>query len=137
MFMERIIGVFKLDVATFEAIEADESATSQAAIIVLVIALISGLGSALGASFIQASFLGLFASSFFATIIGWLVWSAVTYFVGTSFFWRQSGHGADVTRPGLCLCAADPEYHPLYRLAYRLHLVADSCFYSSAPGTGS
>ena len=93
MFMERIIGVFKLDVATFEAIEADQSATSQAAIVVLVIALISGLGSALGASFMQASFLGLFASSFFATIIGWLVWSAVTYFVGTSFFGGQADMG--------------------------------------------
>ena len=93
MFMDRIIGVFKLDVATFEAIEADESATSQAAIVVLVIAIISGLGSALGASFMQASFLGSFASSFFATIIGWLVWSAVTYFVGTSFFGGKADMG--------------------------------------------
>ena len=93
MFMERIIGVFKLDVATFEAIEADESATSQAALVVLVIAIISGLGSGLGASFLETSFLGSFASSFIATFVGWLVWSALTYFIGTSFFGGQADMG--------------------------------------------
>jgi hypothetical protein len=93
MLMNRIIGVFKLDAANFEEIEADESATSQAAIVVLVIALISGLGSGLGASFMQTGFLGSFASSFFSVIIGWLVWSAVTYFVGTSFFGGKSDMG--------------------------------------------
>ena len=93
MFMDRIVGVFKLDVDTFEAIEADEGATGQAAIVVLVIALIGGLGSGLGANFMQTSFLGSFASSFFATIIGWLVWSAVTYFVGTSFFGGKADMG--------------------------------------------
>ena len=93
MFMDRIIGVFKLDAAKFEEIEADKSATSQAAIVVLVIALISGLGSGLGASFMQTGFLGSFASSFLSVIVGWLVWSAVTYFVGTSFFGGKSDMG--------------------------------------------
>ena len=41
----------------------------------------------------QTGFLGSFASSFFAVIIGWLVWSAVTYFVGTSFFGGKADMG--------------------------------------------
>ena len=93
MFMDRIIGIFKLDVATFEEIEADQSATSQAALVVLVIAIISGLGSGLGASFMQTSFLGSFASSFIATFVGWLVWSALTYFIGTNFFAGKADMG--------------------------------------------
>jgi hypothetical protein len=93
MLMDRIIGVFKLDVATFEEIEADQSATSQAALVVLVIAIISGLGSGLGANFMGTSFLGSFASSFISVFVGWLVWSAVTYFIGTSFFGGQADMG--------------------------------------------
>ena len=63
MLMDRIIGVFKLDIATFEEIEADQTATGQAALVVLVIALISGLGAGMGASFTQTSFFGSFISS--------------------------------------------------------------------------
>lgn len=93
MFFDRIIGVFKLDVATFEEIEADENVTMQAALVVLVIALIAALGSGVGASVMQAGFIGSFASTFVSTVVGWLVWSAVTYFVGTSFFGGQADMG--------------------------------------------
>ncbi len=93
MFMNRIIGVFKLDAATFEEIEADENATMQAALVVLVIALLGALGAGVGASFVQAGFLNSFASSFVSTIVTWLAWSAVTFFVGTSFFGGKSDLG--------------------------------------------
>jgi hypothetical protein len=91
--MNRIIGVFKLDIATFEEIEADQSATGQAALVVLIVALISGLGSGLGASFMQTSFLSSFISSVLATFTGWIVWSFVTYFVGTTFFAGKADMG--------------------------------------------
>ncbi|MFN2173585.1 MAG: YIP1 family protein [Candidatus Promineifilaceae bacterium] len=93
MLMDRIIGIFKLDVATFEEIEADQNATSQAALVVLTIAIISGLGSGLGASFMDTNFLGSFISSFIAVFVGWLIWSALTYFIGTSFFGGQADMG--------------------------------------------
>jgi len=93
MLMDRIIGVFKLDIATFEEIEADQSATGQAALVVLVIALIGGIGSALGASFMETSFLSSFISSVIATFVGWLVWSFITYFVGTSLFGGKADMG--------------------------------------------
>ncbi|MCP4421692.1 MAG: hypothetical protein GY805_34195, partial [Chloroflexi bacterium] len=62
---ERIIGVLKLDVNTYEEIEADESATSQAAIVVVVAAILSGIGTGIaGDSFIS----GFLATAVFALI---------------------------------------------------------------------
>jgi len=82
----RIIGVFKLDVNTFEEIEHDESATVQAAIVVAIVALLAGLGSGMSASYANRSFLSGFLGTLIWAFIGWILWSAVSYFVGTSFF---------------------------------------------------
>jgi hypothetical protein len=112
---ERVIGVFKLDKKTFESIEADESATSQAAIVVLLVGLLAGIGAAigaiafnnfapgvlssleqslgeagvpgeLGAMLPQLSPIGAFINAVVAALISWLVWSAITYFIGTKLF---------------------------------------------------
>lgn len=91
--LERIIGVLKLDVNTYEEIEADESATSQAAIVVSIVAIIGGLiGGGITAA-LGGSFIGSFLSTLLNAYIGWLVWAAVTYFVGTSFFGGQATMG--------------------------------------------
>lgn len=87
---EYIPGIFKLDPNTFEEIEHDQSATSQAAMVVAIIALLSGFGSGVGAIVSGNSFFGNFISSFAWVFIGWLLWSAVTYFVGTTFFKGQA-----------------------------------------------
>ena len=93
MLMERIMGVFKLDVNTFEEIEADQSATPQAAMVVFVVALIGALGSGISASLTDTSFFSSFISALIGTFLGWFVWSAVTYFVGTSLFGGQADLG--------------------------------------------
>lgn len=49
--LERIIGVFKLDKKVFAEIEHDESATTQAAIIVAIVAALSVVGSVIGMLF--------------------------------------------------------------------------------------
>ena len=90
---DRIIGVLRLDAATYEEIEADESATTQAAIVVAVVAIVGGLigagiGSALGANFI-----GSFIRQLITAFVAWFVWAAVTYFVGTSLFNGKSTMG--------------------------------------------
>jgi hypothetical protein len=90
---DRIIGVFKLDSNTFEEIEHDSDATSQAVIIVAVVALIGAIGSGLGASFADTSFMGSFISSLIWTFVGWFLWSLVSYFVGTTFFGGQADLG--------------------------------------------
>ena len=84
--LERVIGVFKLDVNVFEEIEHDQGATGQAAIVVAIAALLAALGSGIGSSFSDGNFFLSFISTLIWTFIGWVVWSAVTYFVGTSLF---------------------------------------------------
>ncbi len=90
---DRIVGVFKLDSNTFEEIEADQSATGQAALVVLVVALVGAIGSGIAATIADTGFFSSFISSIVTALLGWLVWSAVTYFVGTSFFGGQADLG--------------------------------------------
>ncbi len=89
----RILGVLKLDSNTFEEIEHDENATTQAVIIVAVIALISALGSGIGSSIGGGGFIGNFISTLIWGFVGWLLWSVVTYFVGTALFKGQATVG--------------------------------------------
>lgn len=90
MLISRIIGVFKLDVGTFEEIEHDSSATAQAALVVAIVAILSAFGSAFGAVFSNRGFFNNFVSALVWTFIGWLVWSAISYFVGVNFFGGQA-----------------------------------------------
>jgi len=86
----RIIGVFKLDVNNFEQIESDKSALTQAAIIVAIVSLLSGLGSGFGASIGGGNFLTSFFSTLVWGFIGWFLWALVSFFVGTTFFGGKS-----------------------------------------------
>lgn len=90
LMLDRIVGVFKLDVNTFEEIEADQTATGQAALVVLIVAFVGALGSGY---FAETGFVGGFFSSLVGTFFGWIVWSAITYFVGTSLFGGQADMG--------------------------------------------
>jgi hypothetical protein len=93
MFINRIMGVFKLNIDTFEEIEADQGATGQAALVVLIVALVAALGSGIGATFANTSFFSSFLSSLIGAFVGWFAWSFVTYFVGTTFFGGKSDLG--------------------------------------------
>jgi hypothetical protein len=87
MLVERIIGVFRLDSNVFEDIEHDPNATTQAAIVVALVALLGALGGAIGGIFSEdATVIGSFFGPLVWTFIGWFLWSAATYFVGTSVF---------------------------------------------------
>jgi len=104
---EQIIGVLRLDAGTYDAIKADENATSQAVIIVAVVAVLAGIGafaatqlassimSSLGAlsdlpaglvATVTISPFGALVSAFIRTFMAWIVGTAVIFFVGTSLF---------------------------------------------------
>ena len=92
--INRILGVFKLDSDTFEEIEHDQSATTQAAMVVLAVALLSAVGGLIGALIGgDDNMIMAFISPIISTFVGWLIWSAVLYFVGTSFFGGQADIG--------------------------------------------
>lgn len=85
--IDRVIGVVTLKSEAYEEIEHDPNATTQAAIIVGIVAVIGGLvNGAITAAFLDGSFIGGFLTQLLGAFIGWFVWSFVTYFIGTSFF---------------------------------------------------
>jgi len=111
--LERIMGILKLHRPTYQAIEADETATTQAAIIVAVVGLLAAIGASIGAvvanramanvmpqlqdqlgslpfAVPQLSPIGAFLSALLGAFLAWLVWSALTYFVGTRLFGGQA-----------------------------------------------
>ena len=89
----RIIGVFKLSASTFEEIEHDTNLTLPAAVIVVLVSLVSGVGNGLFNGFIHESFISGFLGSLIGVLLGWLLWSAVTWFVGTRFFKGEADLG--------------------------------------------
>ncbi len=73
---DRMIGAAMLSVPVYEEVEADTEATVQAAIVVGIVAVASALGHwRLGPVGLVGGILRAY--------IGWAVWSAVTYYVGT------------------------------------------------------
>jgi hypothetical protein len=91
--LARIIGVFKLSASTFEDIEHDTTLSLPAAVIVLLVSLVSGVGNGLFNNFIHKSFFSGFIGSLIGVLLGWLLWSVVTWFVGTRFFKGEADLG--------------------------------------------
>jgi len=79
LFINRIIRACKLDVSLYEEVEADESATLQAALVVVLSSLAAGVGAlSLGASnFLMAPILSL---------ISWYIWAYLIFFIGAKLF---------------------------------------------------
>ena len=79
VFVNRIIRACKLDVNLYEEVEADKSATFQAALVVILSSLAAGVGAlSLGASnFLMAPILSL---------ISWYIWAYLIYFIGAKLF---------------------------------------------------
>lgn len=98
---ERIIGVFKLDRQVFAEIEHDESATSQAAIVVAIVAALAVVGSIIGLLFSMVgggdarpgAILLNIIGTLVLTFVNWFIWSGVTYFVGTQLFKGEATFG--------------------------------------------
>ena len=79
IFVNRIIRACKLDISLYEEVEADKSATLQAALVVVLSSIAAGIGAiSLGASnFLMAPILSL---------ISWYIWAYLIYFIGAKLF---------------------------------------------------
>lgn len=112
---ERILGVLKLNVDTFEDIEKDPQATTQAAIVVALVGILGAISAAVGAvmannalSQLQTQFgsdlqlpfsiptlspLGAALNALIGAFVSWLVWSFLTYLIGTRLFAGEADMG--------------------------------------------
>jgi hypothetical protein len=71
----RMMGAAMLDVATYEEVEHDSTATGQAAIVVVITAVAAAIGALWrGGPGVVSAVVG--------AIVGWLVWAGITYVIG-------------------------------------------------------
>lgn len=74
--LERMRGAAMLDINTYEEVEADTTATGQAALVVGIVAVATAIGQLRGgAPGVVAGLLSAY--------VGWAVWSGVTYLIGS------------------------------------------------------
>ena len=77
--VDRMRGAATLDVATYEDVEHDLTATGQAGVVVVLAAIAAGIGAAGRGG---PGILGMVIAS----LLGWAAWAGITYFVGTRLF---------------------------------------------------
>src|SRR5688500_2290228 len=91
----RVMRAAKVAVNLFEDGERDETATSQALSVVIIVAVAGAIGSLLGSLLFSGALpagtprpnpIVSFILPLILVPIGWVVWSYITYFVGTRLF---------------------------------------------------
>lgn len=93
--IDRMIRASLLEVDLYEEVEHDLDATTQAFQVVIMVAVASGLGAALAALF-QGNAGGMIGGLIFgviAAVVGWLVWSFLTFWIGTKVFGGTATYG--------------------------------------------
>ena len=78
--VNRMMRAAQLDNNLYEEVERDVDATSQAAIVVAIVAVATGVGQIR-----DGGILGLIFG-IISAFVGWIVWAAVTYWVGKTIF---------------------------------------------------
>jgi hypothetical protein len=74
-FADRLIRAARLDASLYEEVERDRAAMGQAVAVVVLTALATGIGAPGGLP-------GL-AAGVIASLLGWFLWSALTWWIGT------------------------------------------------------
>ena len=85
---ERMIGAAMLNVATYEEVEADETATSQAAIVVAVVAVAGAIGNYFRTDSTNGIIMGVVTA-----FVGWFLWAGLTYIIGDKLFGGTASFG--------------------------------------------
>jgi hypothetical protein len=75
-FTERMIGAARLDVGTYEEVEADAGATGQAMAVVILSSIAAGIGAGRGG---VAGLLVVMVAS----LVGWFLWAFLAFLIGT------------------------------------------------------
>lgn len=105
--LARMIGAARLSVETYEEVEHDRSATPQALLVVIAVAIATGVGGVLsgGTGWVDGVLFGVIRGA-----ISWTVWALAALFVGTKLLstaeteadWGQLARGTGFAQtPGL------------------------------------
>jgi hypothetical protein len=97
-FLERMFGAAMLSAPIYEEVEHDRTATGQAAGVVALVAIASAIG-AWGHGGLAV--FGSLVSAF----VGWILWSAITLFIGTRIFNGTSDMGEQMRALGFAQSA--------------------------------
>ncbi len=76
-FAERLIGAATFDVQTYEEVEADTTATTQAMGVVVLSSIAQGIG------FLTQGGGSGFVAGALGALIGWIIWAFLVYIIGT------------------------------------------------------
>ena len=124
--VDRMRGAATLDVATYEEVEHDETATGQAGVVVVLAAIAAGIGAAGRGG---PGIVGMVIAS----LLGWAVWAGITYVVGTRLFGGTATWGELLRTVGfaqapgvLAVLAIIPVLGVLVRLALFCWMLATS-----------
>jgi hypothetical protein len=85
----RMIRAAKLDVNLYEEVEHESQATGQAFIVVLLVALATGIGTGLSYAIdgeVSFAFIRGLLTGLATGIVGWLLWSLFAFWLGTTLF---------------------------------------------------
>ncbi len=85
-FVERCLGAARLDAATYEEVEADQTASGSAVLVVALAAVAAGI-----AAYDQSGIPGIVFGTI-AGLIGWFVWAYVVWLIGTRLLPDASTH---------------------------------------------
>lgn len=90
--VQRSMSIAKLDVPTFEIVEADESSTDEAGLVVAATAIIGSLGALFSGK------LWLFIAGVIITLFGWFVWAWLSAFIAERVFNVQTTDTGEMLR---------------------------------------
>jgi hypothetical protein len=95
MLVNRMIRAAMLDPRLYEEVEHDQSATSQAMQVVLIVALASGIGGALWKllTLNPIDAVSGLVGGILVAVLGWLAWALVTYIIGAKVFGGTATYG--------------------------------------------
>jgi len=94
--LERMIRAARLDASLYDEVETDETATFQALFVVVIACVCSGIGSAISIAMLGVAPSIIFASlisGLILSLVGWLIWSFITYIIGTKVFGGIATYG--------------------------------------------
>ena len=85
--VDRMFAAARLDVQTYEDVEVDPAATSQAAKVVLIVSIASGIGLLGSGGGLSGLFVGVILG-----VVQWAVWAFITYWIGTGILRTPETH---------------------------------------------